>query len=142
MSCGISRLKICLARASFLIFFVSVKKVLSNVVGLKINEETEITEKTFEYDIHGNIIKEIDNDKNATLFKYDLSNNLIEKKVPVEIVNSDSNESSDNKNSESKIKYQVTSYCYDKNGNKILKKQGIDAIFEDEICNNYNEIYL
>ncbi len=101
------------------------------------NEETGITEKTFEYDLHGNIIKEIDNDKNATLFKYDLANNLIEKKVPVEIVNSDSNESLESKN-----KYQVTSYCYDKNGNKILEKHGIDAVFEDEICNNYNEIYF
>ncbi|NFL87633.1 RHS repeat-associated core domain-containing protein [Clostridium botulinum] len=101
------------------------------------NEEIGITEKTFEYDLHGNIIKEIDNDKNATLFKYDLANNLIEKKVPVEIVSSDSNESLESKN-----KYQVTSYCYDKNRNKILEKHEIDAIFEDEICNNYNEIYF
>ena len=32
----------------------------------------KVTEKTFEYDLHGNIIKEIDNEGNATLFKYDL----------------------------------------------------------------------
>ncbi|NFA44216.1 hypothetical protein EXM65_17010 [Clostridium botulinum] len=106
------------------------------------NEETGITEKTFEYDLHGNIIKEIDNDKNATLFKYDLANNLIEKNVPVEIIDIDSNESLDNNKLKSKTKYQVISYCYDKNGNKILEKHGIDAIFEDEICNNYNEIYF
>ena len=32
-----------------------------------INEEG-ITEKTFEYDLHGNIIKEIDNEGNVSLF--------------------------------------------------------------------------
>lgn len=93
-----------------------------------INEEG-IVEKTFEYDLHGNIIKEIDNEGNVSLFKYDLLGNLIEKRVPVE-------------KDEEEIKYNVTCYDYDKNGNKILEKQGTTAVSEDEVCNNYHEIYF
>ncbi|MCI1477821.1 MAG: DUF6531 domain-containing protein [Clostridium beijerinckii] len=93
-----------------------------------INEEG-IIEKTFEYDLHGNIIREIDNEKNATLFKYDLLGNLIEKRVPVE-------------KNEAEIKYNVTCYAYDKNNNKILEKHGTTLVSENEVCNNYHEIYF
>ncbi|BCZ45186.1 hypothetical protein psyc5s11_12530 [Clostridium gelidum] len=93
--------------------------------------EAGITEKTFEYDLHGNIIKEIDNEGNATLFKYDLLGNLIEKRVPAE-----------RDESEVAIKYNLTCYTYDKNGNKILEKHGIDLVDEDEVCNYYHEIYF
>ncbi len=93
-----------------------------------INEEG-IAEKTFEYDLHGNIIKEIDNEGNATLFKYDLLGNLIEKRVPAE-------------KDEGEIKYNVTCYAYDKNSNKILEKHGIALVSENEVCNSYHEIYF
>ena len=68
-----------------------------------INEEG-IIEKTFEYDFHGNIIKEIDN--------------------------------------EDKFLYNVISYEYDKNGNKIREKHGTTKVYEDENCNSFNEIYF
>lgn len=93
-----------------------------------INEEGR-TEKTFEYDLHGNMIKEIDVDGNATLFKYDLLGNLIEKRVPVE-------------KDEIEIKYNVTCYEYDKNGNKVLEKHGTTLVSEKQVCNNYHEIYF
>ncbi|MFT8349067.1 DUF6531 domain-containing protein, partial [Clostridium saccharoperbutylacetonicum] len=85
-----------------------------------INEEG-IAEKTFEYDLHGNIIKEIDIEGNAILFKYDLVGDLIEKRVPVE-------------KAEAEIKYNLISYEYDKNGNKILEKHGITLVSEKEAC--------
>ncbi|MCB2343289.1 AHH domain-containing protein [Clostridium estertheticum] len=89
-----------------------------------INEEG-ILDKTFEYDLHGNIIKEIDNEGNSTLFKYDLLCNLIEKRVPVE-----------------KEKYNLTCYYYDENSNKILEKHGTDLVNKEEYCNYYHEIYF
>ena len=95
-----------------------------------VNEEG-ITEKTFEYDLHGNITKEIDNEGNATLFKYDLLGNMIEKRVPVEIGES-----------KAEIKYNLTCYAYDKNSNKILEKHGTNLVKEDEDCNYYHEIYF
>ncbi|NRT79266.1 RHS repeat-associated core domain-containing protein [Clostridium beijerinckii] len=91
-----------------------------------VNEEG-IVEKIFEYDLHGNIIKEIDNEGNVTLFKYDLLGNLIEKRVPVE-------------KNEAEIKYNVICYAYDKNSNKILEKHGTTLVSESEVCNNYHEI--
>ena len=94
-----------------------------------INEEG-ITEKTFEYDLHGNIVKEIDNEGNASLFKYDLVNNLLEKRIPVE------------KDENGKLLYNVTSYEYDKNGNKIIEKHGTSKVYEDELCSSFNEIYF
>jgi RHS repeat-associated protein len=93
-----------------------------------INEEG-IEEKTFDYDLHGNIIKETDIEGNAILFKYDLLGNLIEKRVPVE-------------EDEAEIKYNVTCYAYDKNGNKILEKHGTTLVSKSEICNSYHQIYF
>ena len=94
-----------------------------------INEEG-VVEKTFEYDLHGNIVKEIDTEGNVSLFKYDLVNNLIEKRIPVE------------KDEKGRILYNVTSYAYDKNGNKILEKHGISKVYENEQCRSFNEIYF
>ncbi|MHC1686048.1 MAG: RHS repeat-associated core domain-containing protein [Clostridiaceae bacterium] len=91
-----------------------------------INEEG-IVEKSFEYDLHGNIIKEIDNEGNTTLFKYDLAGNITEKRVPAEKV-------------EDKVKYNLTCYNYDKNGNKILERHGITLVDEDDYCGHYHEI--
>ncbi|WP_315069728.1 RHS repeat-associated core domain-containing protein [uncultured Clostridium sp.] len=93
-----------------------------------INEEG-IVEKTFEYDLHGNIIKEIDNEGNTILFKYDLLGNIIEKRVPVE-----------KDESTNEVKYNLTCYAYDKNSNKTLEKHGTTLVREDEVCNNYHEI--
>ncbi|MFT8349924.1 DUF6531 domain-containing protein, partial [Clostridium saccharoperbutylacetonicum] len=104
-----------------------------------INEEG-LVEKTFEYDLHGNIIKEIDIEGNATLFKYNLLGNLIEKRVPVEKYNLSEDNEGSLKGYE--IKYNLTCYEYDKNGNKILERHGTELVLESESCNNYNEIYF
>ncbi|WP_308167969.1 DUF6531 domain-containing protein [Clostridium estertheticum] len=114
-----------------------------------INEEG-IMDKTFEYDLYGNIIKEIDNEGNATLFKYDLLGNLIEKRVPVEKVTSENLE--DNKgisleknaenSSKQEIKYNLTCYQYDDNSNKILERHGTTLVYENEYCNYYHEIHF
>lgn len=116
-----------------------------------INEE-DITEKTFEYDLHGNIIKETEVDGTSTLYKYDLLGNVIEKKVPVELENAnnandakyaydvnDANDAFDVKKYKN-IRYNVTYYEYDNNGNKILEKHGIDLVSEDEVCLKCHEI--
>ncbi|WP_238858897.1 RHS repeat-associated core domain-containing protein [Clostridium sp. YIM B02569] len=94
-----------------------------------INEDG-VVEKRFEYDLHGNIIKEIDVEGNSTLFKYDLAGNLIEKRVPAE------------KDNIGNVKYNLTCYAYDKNSNKILERHGINLVSENEICNYYHEIYF
>jgi|GEM_PF-351203 len=125
-----------------------------------IMNEEGILEKIFEYDFHGNIIKEIDNEGNATLFKYDLLGTLIEKRVPVEKVENnqskdlmednkdkislENSKSTTDKNSDGQdlIKYNVTCYDYDKNGNKILEKHGTTLVSENQVCNNYHEIYF
>ncbi|AGX41800.1 wall-associated protein WapA [Clostridium saccharobutylicum DSM 13864] len=92
--------------------------------------EKGIVEKTFEYDLHGNIIKEIDCEGNSILFKYDLLGNLIEKRVPVE------------KDIYGKIRYNLTCYDYDRNSNKILEKHGTAVVSEKGICSSYHEIYF
>ncbi|WP_294354435.1 RHS repeat-associated core domain-containing protein [uncultured Clostridium sp.] len=123
-----------------------------------INEEG-IIEKTFEYDHHGNIIKETEVDGTSTLYKYDLLGNVIEKKVPVELENvdnandakyaydvNDANNAFDAfdvkeyKNISANTKYNVTYYEYDNNGNKVLEKHGINLVSEDEVCLKCNEI--
>ncbi|WP_253198410.1 RHS repeat domain-containing protein [Clostridium gasigenes] len=106
-----------------------------------INEEG-IAEKTFEYDLHGNMIKEIDGEGNSSLFKYDLFGNLIEKRVPVERNESKEENKPINKIKVEKVKYNVTGYVYDKNSNKTLEKHGTELVNEDEICNYYHEIYF
>nr|WP_246517023.1 RHS repeat-associated core domain-containing protein [Clostridium aciditolerans] len=112
------------------------------------NEKTGIVEKTFEYDLHGNIIKEIDNEGNATLFKYDLVGNLIEKRFPAEKVyrenpSQENNiETKDFQDKVGQVKYNVTCYTYDKNSNKILERHGTELVDEDEICKYYHEIYF
>ncbi|MBU3218386.1 RHS repeat-associated core domain-containing protein, partial [Clostridium estertheticum] len=115
-----------------------------------INEEG-IIDKTFEYDLHGNIIKEIDSEGNATLFKYDLLGNLIEKRVPVEKGTAedleDNKEISLEKNAansskQQEIKYNVTCYYYDENSNKTLEKHGTDLVNKEQYCNYYHEIYF
>ncbi|OFS25005.1 DUF6531 domain-containing protein, partial [Clostridium sp. HMSC19A10] len=92
-----------------------------------INEEG-ITEKTFEYDLHGNIIKETDADGHISLYKYDLVGNITEKKTPAE------------KDDNGNILYNVVYYEYDRNGNKILEKHGIDLIAENDVCLRCHEI--
>ncbi|SDP16473.1 RHS repeat-associated core domain-containing protein [Clostridium gasigenes] len=106
-----------------------------------INEEG-IAEKTFEYDLHGNMIKEIDGEGNSSLFKYDLFGNLIEKRVPAEEVDLAEENKPTNKIKVEKVKYNVTCYSYDKNSNKTLEKHGTELVEEDEVCNYYHEIYF
>lgn len=83
-----------------------------------INEKGQV-EKSFVYDFHGNIIKEIDINGNESLFKYDNADNLIEKKIQL----------SEGENA----KYSTTYYIYDNNGNKIAERQGTEAVEVDEI---------
>lgn len=66
---------------------------------------------------------------NTKLEEYDLLGNLIEKRVPVE-------------KDEAEIKYNVTCFEYDKNGNKILEKHGTTLVSEKQACNNYHEIHF
>ncbi|MEW8956325.1 DUF6531 domain-containing protein, partial [Clostridium sp.] len=102
-----------------------------------INEQG-ITEKTFKYDLHGNLIKEIDDAGNETLFKYDLLGNLIEKRVPAEKLDL----SGENQDKTYKTKYNVTCYSYDKNSKKILERHGTTLVDEEEVCNDYHNIYF
>ena len=110
-----------------------------------INEDGRI-EKTFEYDLNGNIIKETDIEGFSTLYKYDLGGNLIEKKTPAEYESKGVKEGKSNSSLEEKskyfdgLKYNVVYYEYDNNGNKLLKKHGLDLISADDVCLRCNEI--
>ena len=93
-----------------------------------IDEKGEI-EKSYEYDLYGNISHEIDKEGNTTIFKYDLLGNLIEKREPVD-------------NTYEENKYKITIYEYDKNGNKIKEKHGKDSVGQKEYPQYYHEIFF
>ncbi len=85
--------------------------------------------KQFEYDKGGNLIKEIDAKGYATLYKYNTVGWLLEKRVPVEI-NEDNGQ----------LLYNITSFIYDKLGQKIEEKKSPEYVDETGYPKTWNII--
>lgn len=91
-----------------------------------IDEQGQVMQH-FTYNALGQIIEITDSKGYTTYQTYDLLGNLLEKRVPVDIVDHE-------------VRYQLTRYTYDSEGNKLTEQQGCDLVGEKEYANYYHTL--